>query len=293
MVTWAPPHRPETFPVLIRKYQVYIDTMQKSGLLKDVKACGEKGAVWAEGSGAAGQEKNKTQMGACAERVKRELMRTGRGHLEHQWPLVCGAGRSDLCCESRTTPRLNIPWYSHTVPASPSSVFCLRKDRHWSFQAYELCHPGIQGIGCSPGLTGAVMKSLSWDCFSHVNALCRARGHPCLQAVVFCILARMFGHVQMWFISWDEWIQCRLWISGVGITMLLSRVIMKKIFKPKPRNQTKTFRQTDKKIPINQTKKPHTKPNQTKKINKTQWVHWEGRKVHRTLEARTEWQTHT
>lgn len=62
---------------------------------------------------------------------------------------------------------------------------------------------------------------------------------------------------------------------------------MKKIFKSKPRNQTKTFRQTGKKTPINQTKKTHTKPNQNKKINKAR-VQWEGRKVHRTPEARTE-----
>lgn len=49
------------------------------------------------------------QMGACAKRDKRELMRTGQGHLELLWPAGCGAGLGDLCCESSTIPCLNIP----------------------------------------------------------------------------------------------------------------------------------------------------------------------------------------
>lgn len=67
-------------------------------------------------------------------RDKRELMRTGQGHLEHQWPTVCAAWLGDLYCESRTIPCLNIPCYTHTGPASPSCVLCLRKDRHCSSQ---------------------------------------------------------------------------------------------------------------------------------------------------------------
>lgn len=60
----------EAISLLIRKNKVYSETMQKFGMLKDTKACGEKGAVWAEGCRAAGEGKTKHRWEPVLGRIK-------------------------------------------------------------------------------------------------------------------------------------------------------------------------------------------------------------------------------